>query len=80
MKYIEVSEGVSVKIEDIESVSQSDDGLTSIIKTDYNTYKSTFPYSVLLELLETNQDNRVEEKEMQRQELNILKQIGTPAW
>ena len=56
MKFIEIAEGVSVKIEDIESVSVGQDELTSIVKTQYNVYKSTFPYGVLLQLLEREQE------------------------
>ena len=73
MKYIELAEGISVRIEDIESVSKGEDDLTSIVKTQYNIYKSTFPYGVLLELLESNQEPEDKSRE---EEMNILKQIG----
>ena len=72
--FIEISDGFSVKIEEIEAVSQGEGMLTSFVHTHHNTYSSTFPYSVLLDLINKYS---VKEKEPERQQLNILKQIGT---
>ena len=70
MRYIEVSDGISVAVDLIESVERNDDGLTSRVRIGNNIYNSTFPYEALLELLM--------EKEPEKQEaLNILKTIGT---
>ena len=75
MKYIEISEGLSVRVDEIEAVTSGEDTLTSIVKTHHTSYRSTFPYRVLLELLEHMQEEP--EDKMKQQELNILKQIGT---
>jgi len=71
MNYIEISEGTSICIDDIEAVIANTDGMTCTIKTSWNSYQSTFPYNVLLGLI-----NKKEEPE-RKQELNILRTIGT---
>ena len=71
MKFIEIAEGLSIKICDIEAISMGEDKLTSIIKTHHNIFKSTFPYNVLLDLLEM--EMKEPEKETEQQKLNILK-------
>lgn len=79
LKYIEISEGLSVKIDEIEAVGYGNGDLTSKVYTHHNIYDSTFPYSVLVELLEANKevDENEELKEIQSKQLNILKEIGT---
>lgn len=74
MKFIEISEGVSVRICEIESVSTGDDYLSSVVKTHYNIYRSTFPYNVLLELLEREEEPI---DDVQVKQLKVLEQIGT---
>ena len=71
--FIEVSEGFSVKIDEIEAVVRVTD-LTSRVLTKNNSYDSTFPYEVLIELI-----NRYGEKEteIEKKEFNILKEIGS---
>ena len=79
MKFIEIAEGLSIRRDKIEAISKNEDnGLTSIVKTASNVYDSTFPYAVLLELLESN----IEEinQAIKQEELNIFKEMGTPAW
>ena len=76
MKYIEISNGLSVKMDEIEAISQGTNELTSIIHTHHNTYDSTFPYSVLLELLEREQKENTEIKDILQKQLNIQKEIG----
>jgi hypothetical protein len=73
MKYIEIKDGLSVKIDDIESIERNED-FTCYVRTHHNTYDSTFPYMVLLELLE-RRDYGLQEKE--EKIMNIQKEIGT---
>lgn len=69
MRYIRLREGLSVRVDEIESVEKGELAMTSIVKTHHNTYQSNLPYDVLLELLS---------KEKSGQEaLNILKEVGT---
>jgi len=75
MKYIEVSEGLSIKVDEVEAVGYGINELTSKVYTHHNVYDSTFPYRVLLELLE-KRDIKPEEKRSE-EELNIFKQIGS---
>lgn len=75
MRYIEIADGLSVRIDEIEAISVGEDNLTSVVKTHHNIYRSTFPYGVLLELLE-----RQGEVKKEQQVLNILKETGIPAW
>jgi hypothetical protein len=75
MDYIEISEGLSVRIEAIETVVRNDDGLTCTVKTSWNSYQSTFPYNVLLELIQRKEIKEPERKE----ELNILRTLGSYA-
>ncbi len=77
MNYIEVTNGLSIRIDEIEAVSQGEDTLTSIVRTHHNIYKSTFPYQVLLDLLESNSKEDIESKELQQKPFNILREIGT---
>jgi hypothetical protein len=72
MKFIELRDGLSVCADEIEAVIRNEDGMTSTVYTTSNTYTSTFPYEVLLSLLE-----RQSEEPEQKQELNILKTLGS---
>lgn len=74
MKYIEIADGLSVETSKIEAVERAA-GNVSVIHTHHKTYNSTFPYEVILSLLENNRQE--EAKEPQQEGLNILKQIGT---
>lgn len=80
MRFIELSSGVSVCQDKIESVEQGSTELTSIVRIGGNTYTSTFPYQVLLQLLESDYAVREEEKGKEevrkQQEFNILKTSG----
>ncbi len=80
MEFIEVSEGTSVKICEIESVTKDENGDGSIVRTHYNIYSSTFPYDVLLQLLEMNEEKEPMVNELEQKKFNIMKELGTPAW
>lgn len=78
MSYIEISKGLSVCKDKINAVEE--DGMTSIVHIGNLTYKSTFPYPILLQLLE--EENAVQGKEEEREKrevatFNIMKEIGT---
>lgn len=58
MKFIEISQGVSVKKDEIVSVERKVEG-GSRITTENRTYESDFHYATILELLE---QDKIEEK------------------
>jgi len=70
LNYIEVSNGVSLCIDDIEAVISNPDGLTSTVRTSWNSYQSTFPYGVLVALITRKEEPK------RNEELNILKTLG----
>jgi len=72
MRYIEIADGVSVKIDSIEAVLRTD-SLSSEVVTADNSYTSIFPYEVLLELLEMEE----KDKDSDLDDRNIFKQIDT---
>lgn len=74
MKYLEITEGLSIRISEIEAIGSGKRELTSKVYTHHNVYDSSYPYKVLLELLEKNVGD---EKEIDQQQLNIMKQMGT---
>jgi len=76
MNYIEIVDGVSIRIDAIESIERKDD-LTCVVRTQANSYDSTFPYTLLLQLIERKE--MPEPTETETQTLNILKEVGTPA-
>ena len=81
MRYIEIAEGLSIKIEDIVAISRgTGNSLNARVYTHHYDFKSTLPYNVLLELLKREQQDVVEIKDILKQQLNIQKQVGTPAW
>lgn len=71
LKFIEISDGLSVRMDEIEAVGYGTSNLTSKVFTHHNIYDSTFPYGVLLELISNK------EPEYKKEELNILKTLGT---
>jgi len=72
MRYIEIADGVSVKIDSIEAVLRTD-SLSSEVVTADNSYTSIFPYEVLLELLEMEE----KDKDSDLDDRNIFKRIDT---
>ena len=54
MRVIEIKEGVSVDIDQIEVLERKDD-FTTTIYTHHNVYEANFPYMTLLQLLETEE-------------------------
>jgi len=77
MKWIEINDGLSIKINDIEAIGYGNNNLTSKVYTHHNIYDSTFPYNVLLELISMKEPKENEALDMQRKQLNILKELGT---
>ena len=73
MKFIEIKSGLSIRIDEIEAIGVGESPMVSKVYTHHTTYDSTFPYSVLLELLE----NSLKEGNIEQQELNIMKEFGT---
>jgi hypothetical protein len=74
MDYIEISSGISIRIDLIEAIVDNPDGMTCTVKVGLDTYQSTFPYNVLLDLV---QRKEVQEKPERKEELNILKTLGS---
>jgi len=62
--YIELKEGLSIKISDIEGVSRYDEvvspELHSMVYTHHHQYTSTFPYETLVAILSQKEDEKVE--------------------
>lgn len=77
MEFIEIAEGLSVRICEIDSVSRGSDELKSIVCTHHNVFESTFPYSILLSILENNKEEK--EEPDRKEELNILRTLGSYA-
>ena len=73
MKYIEIKNGFSVRVDAIETIERKDD-LTSTIHTQFNSYDSAFPYLVLLQLLE--KEEAPEPTKIEQETFNILKETG----
>jgi hypothetical protein len=76
MKFIEISDGVCVRVDEIESVSVGEDTLTSIVMTHHNTFKSSLPYKTLIELLESINEGSEESPKEMKEALNIMKTMG----
>lgn len=51
LKFIEIQNGLSIRIDEIESISSIDE-FTSEIKIGSTSYVANFPYSVLLKIIE----------------------------
>ena len=51
MRFIEIKDGVSIDIDQIEVVERKED-LTSTVYTHHNVYETNINYNALLELLE----------------------------
>ena len=83
MEFIEIRDGLSIRVDAIEGVERRDE-LTSTVYTNSNSYESTFPYRVLIELLGISGEAPIEEvkpeSRLELEKLNILKETGTPAW
>ena len=73
MNYIEISDGVSLCIDEIEAVISNPDGMTTTVRTAFNSYQSTFPYGILISLISKKDDPKKNEG------LNILKTLGSYA-
>ncbi len=72
-KYLEVRDGFSIRVDAIEAVERGV-GLTSIVRTQFNSYDTTFPYLVLLQLLE--REEAPELTQIEQETFNILKETG----
>lgn len=73
MKYIEIVDGVSIRVDAIEVIERKDD-LTCVVRTQFNTYDSTFPYTTLLQLLE--REKVPTPVKVEEEVVNILKETG----
>ena len=73
MKFIEVSDGVSINIDDIVVVSKKGE-FTSEIQTQNNIYTANFPYRILLDILERERET---EKEPVKRIEKTLGELGT---
>lgn len=73
MMYVEIAKDLSIRIEAIESIKKKND-LTSIVRTQSNSYDSTFPYQVLLKILE--REGTQESKGIEQKGFNIMKELG----
>jgi len=78
MKWIEIQDGMSIKIDDIEAIGYGNNNLTSKVYTHHNVYDSTFPYNVLLDLVSIKASNTLNQQtkellEIQRKNFNIQK-------
>ena len=51
MKYIEIKEGLSIRLDEIEAIEKVNE-YNSTVYTHHNLYASTFPYMTLISLLE----------------------------
>lgn len=71
--YIEIADGLSIRIDEIEAIGYGNNQLTSKVYTHHNVYDSTFPYSVLLQLL---QREKIEKESIDKQAFNIMKEMG----
>ena len=71
--YVEIAKDLSIRIEAIESIKKKND-LTSIVRTQSNSYDSTLPYPVLLQLLE--REGTQESKGIEQKGFNIMKELG----
>lgn len=71
MKFIEISEGFSVNLEDIIAVEQVEQDPEGMLSTVYlrglGPRGSTFPYLALLQILDSNDDDE--------EELTVLKSM-----
>ena len=50
--FIKIADGLSVKVDEVEAVGYGANNLSSKVYTHHNIYDSTFPYEVILALLE----------------------------
>ena len=73
MKYIEIKDGFSVRIDAIEVIEKVNE-LECVVRTQFNSYDSVFPYLVLLQLLEREEAPKPTETEQKT--FNILKELG----
>lgn len=79
MKFLEVRDGVSVKVDKIVAVERGDTELTSKVVTPSGTFDSGFPYITLLSILEGEHEKESERKEGVLRE--ISQKVGDlPVW
>ena len=61
MKFIEISDGISIRKSDIEAIKKKED-MFSVVYTKNREYEASFPYITLLQLLETTSDSDMSAK------------------
>lgn len=69
MRFIELSDGVSINVDEIEAIERTSQ-LKSTIQTHHNVYRVNIPYETLLQILRG-------EKSGKDAGLNIMKEFGT---
>lgn len=71
MNYIEVKEGLSIRVDEIEAVERVDE-YNCTIYTHHNLYASTFPYMTLLSLIEGQKEDKEKDKAQMMESINSL--------
>ncbi len=79
MKFIEISEGLSVAIDKISIIQDSNVTGGAIVHVDNKEYVSTFPYMLLLQLIHDVEEKYDTPKVSEAQEA-YFRQATTPAW
>ena len=78
MRFIEIREGISIDINEIEAIEDKDK-LNSKIYTHHNTYTSTFPRTALIQLIEKHKGGQSSPGQSSKDDLMkaFLKNFGT---
>jgi len=75
MEFIEVDEGFSIKVSEIEAIERIDD-LNCAIYTHHNRYEMGFPYKTLLDLLSLHTGESDSMRETMKSLKGFLEQSG----
>ena len=83
-RFIEIKPGISVRSDEVEGIldftDESNDAVKSKVYTHHNEYPSIFDRATLVLLIEGSDEQEVPTVEGQHEVLNIMKEIGVPAW
>jgi len=69
MKFVELAEGISINVDEIEAVSKKNQ-LNSVVQTHHNVYHINMPYEALLKILSGKVGGKQEV-------VNIMKEMGS---
>ena len=75
MTFLEVADGVSIAIKDIQTIERMDEIRTRVITTIAN-YEVALPYKILLEFLEEQKEKGIK-PETEEMLQGFLKNVGT---